>query len=187
MSEPRLAERWRWSRSKVRGFLKLLENEQQIRIEKNNVNQVITIINYTEYQHEKTADRTTEGQQTGQQKDPNKEVDKLNKKNKTNVELFNDAKTEFSLPDGYEQKFLLWIEYKTQRNEFYVPIEMQGFIKQSLEDYPRLPEFVSAIENSISKGYKGIFPKNQKNGSNKSEEIPKSYEHWKHQKPGQRI
>jgi len=60
-SEPRLAEKWQWSRGKVRRFLKLLENEQQIRIEKNNVTQVLTIINYTEYQQDSTADSTANG------------------------------------------------------------------------------------------------------------------------------
>jgi len=79
-SEPRLAKRWRWSRSKVRGFLKLLEKEQQIVIEKSNVTQVLTLVNYDEYQQEKTANRTAERQQTVQQKDPNNNVNNVNNK-----------------------------------------------------------------------------------------------------------
>ena len=88
-SEPKLAEKWRWSRSKVRGFLKLLEKEQQIIIEKNNVTQVLTIVNYSEYQQESTADRTAERQQIVQQKDPNKEVNK--KKEIKNINIAFDS------------------------------------------------------------------------------------------------
>jgi hypothetical protein len=68
-SEPRLAARWQWSRSKLRRYLQHLEIEQQIKVSKSNVTQIITILNYTEYQSERTAKE----QQTIQQKNPNKE------------------------------------------------------------------------------------------------------------------
>ena len=50
-SEPKLAERWGWSRTKLRKFLKDLEKEQQLIQQKNNVTQIITIIKYEEYQN----------------------------------------------------------------------------------------------------------------------------------------
>lgn len=64
-----LAERWKWSRGKVRRFLEFLEKKvHQIEQQKNNVTTVITIINYHEYQSNDTpkgsADGTTDGQQT---------------------------------------------------------------------------------------------------------------------------
>lgn len=49
-SEVELADRWKWSRNKVRGFLEHLKIEQQISIEKSNITQVVTIINYDKYQ-----------------------------------------------------------------------------------------------------------------------------------------
>jgi hypothetical protein len=68
-----LAERWKWSRGKVRRFLKLLETEQQIVQQKNNVIGLISILNYDTYQvggtANGTADGTTNGQQTVQQTD----------------------------------------------------------------------------------------------------------------------
>lgn len=78
-SEVELADRWRWSRTKVRSFLKHLEKEQQIIQQKTNVTQVVKIINYELFQQEeqqvrqqknsrKTAERQQTGQQTGQQK-----------------------------------------------------------------------------------------------------------------------
>ena len=63
-SEVALAQRWKWSRTKLRKFLNDLEKEQQIGQQKGNVNQIITIINYDLYQQEE--------QQTGQQKDSKK-------------------------------------------------------------------------------------------------------------------
>ena len=44
--EVKLSERWKWSRTKLRKFLKELEKEQQIIQQKNNVMQVVTIVNY---------------------------------------------------------------------------------------------------------------------------------------------
>ena len=62
-SEKGLSDRWQWSRSKVRKFLNDLEKEQQIEQQKSNVTQIITIINYNEYQEkepQKNRRRTAE-------------------------------------------------------------------------------------------------------------------------------
>jgi hypothetical protein len=44
-SEPELSNRWSWSRTKVRGFLKLLEEDSLIKIERDNRMTKITILN----------------------------------------------------------------------------------------------------------------------------------------------
>lgn len=49
-SELTLAKRWRWSREKVRRYLKWLETRQQIRQHKTYITSLITIIKYEEYQ-----------------------------------------------------------------------------------------------------------------------------------------
>ncbi len=49
-SEQSLAEKWHWSRGKVRRYLKELETEQQIKKIKNNVTTLISIVNYELYQ-----------------------------------------------------------------------------------------------------------------------------------------
>lgn len=77
-SEVRLADKWGWSRTKLRGFLKHLENEGQIEQQKNNVSLLITIRNFEEYQgkeQQKNSRKTAERQQ----KDTNK-----NEKNEKN-------------------------------------------------------------------------------------------------------
>ena len=63
-SEVKLAERWQWSRGKVRRFLKELETEQRIVQQKSRVTSVISLVNYNRYQLSGTTDETTNGQQT---------------------------------------------------------------------------------------------------------------------------
>ena len=75
-SEVELSSRWGWSRGKVRTFLKLLENEQQIEQQKNNVTTVITITNYDKYQGDE--------HQTEQQKDTKPNSKKTHYKNVKN-------------------------------------------------------------------------------------------------------
>jgi len=81
-SETKLSERWQWSRTKLRKFLKELEKEQQIIQQKGNVIQVITIVNYEEYQKKE--------QQSGQQKDNRKTTEKHIQEYKELIIMFNN-------------------------------------------------------------------------------------------------
>ena len=74
-SELALSKRWKWSRNKVRKFLKVIEKEQQIEQQKNNVTQIVTILNYKEYQEK----GTPKGTPKGHQKDTSKEFIKNRK------------------------------------------------------------------------------------------------------------
>ncbi|HLA29284.1 MAG TPA: hypothetical protein VJZ49_15465 [Syntrophales bacterium] len=88
-SEVKLAERWRWSRDKVRRWLSELEKkEHKIIQQKNNVTSLITIIKYDLYQSSDTANDTAndtaEKQQKNSRQDTNKNVKNVkNVKNKT--------------------------------------------------------------------------------------------------------
>ena len=84
-SELTLAERWKWSRGKVRRFLSELESqtEQKIVQHKSNLTTLITIVNYDIYQGDDTAldtpDGTTDSTANGThlykvKKDKNKEA-----------------------------------------------------------------------------------------------------------------
>lgn len=77
ISEVGYADRWGWSRNKVRKFLSELEAEHQIKQQKSNVTLIVTIINYDEYQKkEQQTEHQIEQQiehQTEQQKDTSKE------------------------------------------------------------------------------------------------------------------
>jgi hypothetical protein len=73
-SEVELADKWKWSRTKVRKFLNDLEKEQQIIQQKNNVTQIVTIIRYDYYQQESTATNTAEEQQKDSRKTAEKHI-----------------------------------------------------------------------------------------------------------------
>lgn len=62
-SQLTLAKRWKWSRNKVRRYLKELENAGDIEQQNNEVTTVITIIKYNIWQGIETPNDTTEGQQ----------------------------------------------------------------------------------------------------------------------------
>jgi hypothetical protein len=74
-SELALSERWKWSRGKLRRTILEWEKDEKIVQQKNRVTSRIHIINYDQYQ----GDDTTNGQQTVQQTDINK-----NEKNEKN-------------------------------------------------------------------------------------------------------
>lgn len=57
MSELTMAERWGWSRGKVRRFLSYLEGASKIVQQKNNVTTLITIEKWKQYQRNNTAER----------------------------------------------------------------------------------------------------------------------------------
>jgi len=72
-----LADRWKWSRGKVRRLLRHLEQKtvQQIVQQKNNVCTVIAITNWSDYQDNGTADGTASSTTDGQQKDNRRTTD----------------------------------------------------------------------------------------------------------------
>jgi len=91
-SEDTLSTRWKWSRGKVRRYLNYLETIQQIVQHKSKVKSTITIVKYSEYQKNDTTDDTTDGHQTVQQTDTNKN-DKKKKNDKQWKEINNKDNT----------------------------------------------------------------------------------------------
>jgi hypothetical protein len=101
-SEVRLAERWQWSRSKVRHFIFALKKEQQIEQQKNNKTSIITIINYEMYQEKKQQiyqEKDSKKTAKRQQKDTNKN-DKNDKNNKNDS---NTVSNRTFVPPSFEE------------------------------------------------------------------------------------
>ncbi len=94
-SQESLAKRWKWSRGKVRRFLKQLENDGKIVQQKSSVITLISIVNYDAYQSDGTTDSTTDGRQT--------DINKKNKKNK-NLNCPNCAYAFEEFWDDYDKK-----------------------------------------------------------------------------------
>jgi len=188
-SEPKLALRWQWSRTKLRAFLNMLEKEQQIIQQKNNVTQVITVVNYKIYQEKE--------QQTGQQKDSRKTAERQQKdayKNDKNIKNEKNDKN-ISYSNEYESKpkneflelYISWYEKKTgiqpkiswgrdikSLNEIekylsntvkstYTPIEAWGVILENNEKWGKF-ESTKIQLNQINSNLANII-NNIKNGN----------------------
>jgi hypothetical protein len=91
-SQLKLSKRWKWSRGKVRRYLKELENDNDISLKTIHqtgqqikfVTTLITIIGYSNWQGDNTASNTANGHQTGQQTDTKQDI--YNKNNNENNE-----------------------------------------------------------------------------------------------------
>jgi hypothetical protein len=64
-SEITMTQRWKWSRGKVRRFLKRLESDGMIKQQTGHLTSVITICNYNEYQGEPKQDGTSDSTADG--------------------------------------------------------------------------------------------------------------------------
>lgn len=146
-SEESLSERWKWSREKLRNFLKLLETEQQIRQHKSNIIKVIEIINYNSFQKpdNKLDKKKTTNQTTNQTHTINDNND--NNENKIKIPDFIDLE--------------LWNDFVKMRKEMKKPLTETSY-KQNIQ---KLTEFENkksgnaneALKNAIAGNWQGLF------------------------------
>jgi hypothetical protein len=110
-SELSLGKKWKWSRKKVRSFLKMLKREQQIEQQKNNVTSLITIINYDKYQGQDTPNGTPKGTPKEHQKNTKGYTNKNDKnyKNEKNEKKSIGKNSNFS-PPTVEQTIQFFVE-----------------------------------------------------------------------------
>lgn len=114
-SEITMTKRWKWSRNKVRRFLKYLETEQQIEQQKYlHITTIITIVNYDKYQQME--------QQTIQQKDNRRYINKKNKKKKNIYIQDNDL--EESNKEG-EQERGSGKKKRERKKPEYKPVDLE--------------------------------------------------------------
>ena len=81
-STRKLAERWKWSRTKVTSFLEMLESDNMIKLEKDTKKTVITIVNYSIFQGEQATKKPQKSQSSASQV-PVKDTNKNNKNYKS--------------------------------------------------------------------------------------------------------
>jgi len=157
-SELALSERWKWSRNKVRKFLKDLEKEHQIEQQKTNVTQVVTIKNYDKFQ-EKDTKQNTKRTPKGHQKDTNKN-DK-NEKNieerksdfkelikKVEAERRSDGQTPYSeqmLKDFFEH----WSEYGVNDKKMRYEKQVSFCVKRRLSNWKRNSKKFDTQKDSV--------------------------------------
>jgi len=152
-SEDALAERWKWSRGKVRRFLNELKKDRQILqipVQQNpRLTCLISIVNYDAYQTDGTTDGTTDGQQTVQEQERKERKEK--KKKKIIV---------FSLPDYIPQE--TWESYlavRVKKRAAQTPYALNLVIME-LEKikatYGHDPVLV--LNKSITSGWSDVYP-----------------------------
>jgi hypothetical protein len=102
-SELTLSKSWKWSRSKVRRYLKNLEKDGMINIKSGHLTTVITICNYDIFQSNDTAVDTAKEQQSIHLKNnsryTNNNVNNENNENNTSVEA-EPKRSKFSFSDN---------------------------------------------------------------------------------------
>ena len=102
-SQVTLAKRWKWSRNKVRRYLKELENNKDVEQQNNEVTTTITILKYNDWQVSNTVSDTTNDTASdtteGQQKDSKRNT---YNKDKTVKTVKNDKKVLFPLQEIVE-------------------------------------------------------------------------------------
>lgn len=103
-SELKLMERWGWSKSKVRAFLKLLQNEQMIIKKTDHKKTTLSIVNYGTYQDFQT---TEEPQKDCEKtaKEPQKDTNN-NDKNDKNEKNINIYSSKVFADDSFEVKLV---------------------------------------------------------------------------------
>jgi hypothetical protein len=155
-----LAQRWKWSRGKVLRYISQLENSQMIVQQKNHVITKLSITNYNTYQSDGTTDSTTDGQQTVQQTDTNK-----NDKNEKNENKERETRTQqpkSTNPDYI--KFNNWIQekapYCSNPRNFPHQITEEEFIKLKKKySGQQIADIVEKIENrkDLRKRYSNLY------------------------------
>lgn len=125
-----LAERWHWSRTKTRNFLKALESDGMISLKKTPNRTVISLVNYSDFQNPKTANRTAKKQPTGQQKSSEKTQTIMNNNDNN---YFNNSRT---------RRGTSYAERKRQENEELDAMMIEHLkedIAQWHQDFPGEP------------------------------------------------
>lgn len=92
MSVRKLCDRWGWSNTKVRRFLKLLESDGMINVKSDSKKTVINVVNYGVYQ-DSESDKTTQKRQSNDAEATQKHTNKNEKKekNEKNINIMCNA------------------------------------------------------------------------------------------------
>jgi len=115
-SQLKLAQRWDWSRNKVRSYLNELEKDGKIEQQKNSLTTIISIINYNHYQkteQQENIEKTTERQLQDTNNNKNKENNCNNEKERFVPPIPNDVINFFFELGSYEEEAQKFIDYYT--------------------------------------------------------------------------
>ncbi len=136
-------KRWKWNKSKVRRFLKLLENEEMICL-KNEVNTTrLTVCNYDSYQCFRNASET----QVKRKRNASETQMTPNNNNNNNNNINNTINPTTSSIDF--DSLLKYINSKTGRGFKVINNKVKSKYKARLKDGYSKKDIISAINNSV--------------------------------------
>lgn len=154
----RLAERWKWSRSKTIDFMNRLKILNMISLEADNKKTIITIVKYDDFQGERATKKTAD--QTAKRSAKQPHINNNNNKyNKENISYSAEAEgADPSWPQPLDDAVHKWMQY---RREIGRPLKNTSFDQLYKQIEKRLPEIGAdriseIIYFSISQGYQGI-------------------------------
>lgn len=182
-SEVKLAERWGWSRQKVRNFLELLGKNKlnMLDVKQDSKKTVLKVFNYDDYQDVENSEKTFEKHQKDNEKtsikhqkntNNNDKNDKKEKKDKkplnqklekksidANKLLCNLFEGEFKENSNLKPVLEKWFEYKQDRKESYKSeLSIKALVRKVLamsgKNYAKAE---ALVENAIANNWQGIF------------------------------
>jgi hypothetical protein len=161
-----LADRWGWSKSKVKRVLDVFADRDMIRIENETVTTRITLCNYETYQ---TKDAPSETQAERKQNASRTQVDteEEGKKERRKEESPMAPSVSLKFPTGWnpERANIQISEIKKHRSSIRAKkLSNRSFqiLVNRFKDFT-LDDFAVSIETSAANGWTGIFPPKEKN------------------------
>lgn len=137
-SEKKLAERWGWSRNKVRHFLNLLKVQGMVTTESTSNGTALTIVNWGKYQDKGPAKDTTKGTAEGTAESTTEGTQTRNKKNeKENKEGAPPISGESAAPKEEKERVEVIPGYTQEELDENF---LDGFIPMTEEEWNALPD-----------------------------------------------
>ena len=168
-SELKLADKWGWSKTKVRSFMALLENDKMIVQKKDRKKTTITIENYNDFQVLETEKKP--------QKDHKKTTKKPQKNTNNNVNNDNN-KNNILYADNpaLNETIIAFVEHRKSMKKPMTDRAIKLMITNLNKLSPDVNVQIEILNQSIINGWQGIFPlknqNNQKKGSGRKEVVP---------------
>jgi len=175
-SRLKLSRRWNWSRGKVDRFLNELEEDKQIKQQKDRVTSVITIVKYQDYQGDDTTDGALDGHETEQHIEQSTEhltdTKKKYKKNKnlkrnTKEAQHREAVESYVLPDYFDDElkdmFSDLADNRLENKDYLTTRAIKALIKKT--EGRSIDDIKEAFNNAIASGWKSLYFDNRSNAN----------------------
>lgn len=151
-SETKLAERWGWSRTKVRNFLDLLTNDNMIEnIKEGRKRTRLRVVNYNDYQDIKNNRRTTEEQEKDNRETTEEQQKNIN--NNDNNENNDNKEIYIKVQNNKNPKKNIYSEYVSMTEEEYQKL----LDKHGEELTKKMIETLDNYKGSSGKKYKSDY------------------------------